>query len=129
MPRPSVILRMVGFAVAAALAMAGFQPVVSAAAGAVPMRWAVELSAPAVITAVLVFLAARIFNQNDAVQPAWYSAWLLLPGSFLLAGAAAMCIFGAFVELSLIPGAMWALLVSGGGLWIGGMALVRSQSH
>ena len=129
MPRPSVILRMVGFAVAVALAMAGVQPVVAAAAGAVQMRWAVELSAPAVITAVLVFLAARIFNRNDAVQPPWYSAWLLLPGSFLLAGAAAMCIFGAFVELSLIPAAMWALLVTGGGLWIGGMALVRSQSH
>lgn len=129
MPRPSVILRMVGFAVAAALAMAGIQPVVAAAAGAVRMQWAVELSAPAVVTAVLVFLAVRIFNRNDAVQPPWFSAWLLLPGSFLLAGAAAMCIFGAFVELSLIPGAMLALLVSGGGLWIGGMALVRSQSH
>ena len=129
MPRPSIILRMVGFAVAAALAIAGIQPVIAAASGAVPMRWAVELSAPAVITAVLVLLAARIFNQNDALQPPWYSAWLLLPGSFLLAGAAAMCIFGAFVELSLIPGAMWALLVSGSGLWIGGMALVRSQSH
>ena len=129
MPRPSVVLRMDGFAVAAALAMAGIQPVVAAAAGSVQMRWAVELTAPAMITAVLVFLAARIFNRNDAVQPPWYSAWLLLPGSFLLAGAAAMCIFGAFVELSLIPAAMWSLLVAGGGLWIGGMALVRSQSH
>lgn len=120
---------MVGFAVAAALAMAGVQPVVAAAAGAVQVRWAIELSVPAVITAVLVFVAARVFNRGDSLQPPWYSAWLLLPGSFLLAGAAAMCIFGALVEVSLIPVAMWALLVSGGGLWIGGMALVRSQSH
>lgn len=120
---------MVGFAVAAALAMAGIQPVVAATAGAVRMHWAVELSVPAVITAVLVFFVARLFNRGDALQPPWYSAWLLLPGSFLLAGAAAMCIFGAFVQLSLIPVTMWALLVSGGGLWIGGMALVRSQSH
>lgn len=120
---------MVGFAVAAALAMAGVQPVVAAAAGSVHLAWAVELSVPAVVTAVLVFAAARVFNRGDALQPPWYSAWLLLPGSFLLAGAAAMCIFGAFVQVSLIPVAMWGLLVSGAGLWVGGMALVRSQSH
>ena len=33
-PHPSVILRMVGFAVAAGLAMAGVQPLVAATAGA-----------------------------------------------------------------------------------------------
>lgn len=129
MPRPSIILRMVGFAVAAALALAGVQPIVAAAAGSVQLRWAVELSVPALVTAALVFAAARIFNRGDALQPPWYSAWLLLPGSFLLAGAAAMCIFGAFVQLSLIPVTTWTLLVSGAGLWIGGMALVRIQSH
>lgn len=129
MPRPSIILRMLGFAVAAALALAGVQPMVAAAAGSVPLSWAMDLSVPALVTATLVFAAARIFNRGDALQPPWYSAWLLLPGSFLLAGAATMCIFGALVQLSLIPAAMWALLVSGAGLWIGGMALVRSQSH
>lgn len=129
MPRPSVILRLVGFAVAAGLAMAGVQPVLASAAGSVRLAWALGLSGPALITAALVFGAALIINRGDALQPPWYSAWLLLPGSFLLAGAAAMCIFGAFVEVSLIPLAMWVLLISGGSLWIAAMALVRSQSH
>ena len=129
MPRPSIILRLVGFAVAAGLAMAGVQPVLGAAAGSVQMQWAFALTAPAVITAGLVFAAVRIFNRSDAVQPPWFSAWLLLPGSFLLAGAAAMCIFGALVQLPLIPWTMWALLLSGGASWVGGMALVRSYSR
>ena len=129
MPHPSVILRLVGFAVAAGLAMAGVQPLVAATAGTIDLRWALGLTAPAVITAGLVFGAGRLFDSGDRVQPPWYSAWLLLPGSFLLAGAAAMCIFGAFVELFLIPWAMWALLISGGVLWSGAMVLVRSNSR
>jgi hypothetical protein len=128
-PHPSVILRMVGFAVAAGLAMAGVQPMVAATAGAVDMRWAVGLTGPAVLTAGLVFGVARMSDRGDGVQPPWYSAWLLLPGSFLLAGAAAMCIFGALVEFSLIPWTMWVLLISGGLLWMAAMALVRSHSH
>lgn len=118
-----------GFAVAAGLAMAGVQPVVGASAGSVRMEWAVGLTTPSVITAALVFIAVRLINRGDTLQPPWYSAWVLLPGAFLLAGAAAMCIFGAFVEVSLIPGAMWTLLISGGSLWIFAMVLVRSRSH
>ena len=129
MPRPSIILRLVGFAVAAGLAMAGVQPVIAAGAGSVRLGWALRLTVPALITATLVFGAATIINRGDAVQPPWYSAWLLLPGSFLLAGAAAMCIFGAFVQVPLITPAMWLLLISGATLWIAAMALVRSQSH
>ncbi len=129
MPHPSVILRLVGFAVAAGLAMAGVQPLVAATAGTIDVRWALGLTAPAVIAAGLVFGAARLFDTGDRVQLPWYSAWLLLPGSFLLAGAAAMCIFGAFVELSVIPWTMWALLISGGVLWSGAMVLVRSNSR
>ena len=129
MPRASVILRLVGFAVAAGLAIAGVQPLVAATAGTIDVRWALGLTAPAVITAGLVFGAGRLLDRGDRLQPPWYSAWLLLPGSFLLAGAAAMCIFGAFVELSLIPLTMWALLVSGGVLWSGAMVLLRSNSH
>ena len=129
MPHPSVILRLVAFAVAASLALAGVQPVVAATTGSIDMRWAVELTAPAVITAGLVFGAGRLFDRGDVVQPPWYSAWLLLPGSFLLAGAAAMCIFGAFVQLSLIPWTLWMLLISGGVLWAAAMVLVRSHSH
>jgi hypothetical protein len=128
-PRPSIILRLVGFAVAAGLAMAGVQPVIAAAAGSVRPAWAFGLTGPALITAALVFSAARIINRGDALQPPWYSAWLLLPGSFLLAGAAAMCIFGALVEVPLIPPMMWVLLISGGSLWIAAMVLVRSRSH
>lgn len=123
------MLRLVGFAVAAGLAMAGVQPVVSALTGAVGMRWAVGLTVPAVLTAALVFGALWLLNRGDAVQPPWYSAWLLLPGSFLLAGAAAMCIFGALVEFRLIPWTMWVLLVSGGLLWTAALVLVRSHSH
>jgi hypothetical protein len=128
-PRASVILRMVGFAVAAALAMAGVQPTVAAAAGVVAMPWALALTAPALVVAALIFGVVRLSDRGDGVQPPWYSAWLLLPGSFLLAGAAAMCIFGALVQLSLIPWAMWTLLVSGSLLWMAALMLVRSHSH
>jgi hypothetical protein len=120
---------MVTFAVVAGLAMAGVQPVVAAAEGSVRLGWAVGLTAPAVITALLVFGATRFFNRGDTIQPPWYSAWLLMPGSFLLAGAAAMCIFGALVEVAVIPWAMWALLITGGLSLTAGVAVVRSQSR
>ena len=128
-PHPSALLRLVAFAVAAGLALAGVQPVVSAMTGEVAMSWAFSLTAPAVLTAAVVFGAGRILNRDDMVQPPWYSAWLLLPGSFLLAGAAAMCIFGALVEFTLIPSTMWVLLVTGGLLWMAAMVLVRSHSR
>ena len=129
MPHPSAILRLLGFSVAAGLAAAGIQPVVAAVAGSVDLRWAFGLTAPAVLTAGLVFGAGRMFDRGDVVQPPWYSAWLLLPGSFLLAGAAAMCIFGALVQFALIPWTMWMLLITGGLLWTAAMVLVRSHSH
>jgi hypothetical protein len=129
MPHPSAILRLLGFAVAAGLAMAGVQPLVAASTGSIEMRWAFGLTLPAVLTAGLVFGAARMLGRGDILQPPWYSAWLLLPGSFLLAGAAAMCIFGALVQFSLIPWTMWVLLITGGLLWMAAMVLVRSHSH
>jgi hypothetical protein len=129
MPHPSGILRLLGFAVAAGLAMAGVQPVVAATTGSIEMRWAFGLTLPAVLTAGLVFGVARMLGRGDSLQPPWYSAWLLLPGSFLLAGAAAMCIFGALVQFSLIPWTMWVLLITGGLLWMAAMVLVRSHSH
>ena len=122
-------MRLVGFAVAAGLAMAGIQPLVAATTGEVELRWAVGLTAPAVVMAVLLLGAGRISDRGDKVQPPWYSAWLLLPGSFLLAGAAAMCIFGALVQFALIPLTMWVLLLSGGLLWMTALVLVRSHSH
>jgi len=128
-PHPSAILRLLGFAVAAGLAMAGVQPLVAASTGSIEMRWAFGLTLPAVLTAGLIFGVARMMDRGDIVQPPWYSAWLLLPGAFLLAGAAAMCIFGALVEFSLIPWTMWVLLITGGLLWMAAMVLVRSHSH
>ncbi len=129
MPRASVILRMVSFTVPAVLATAGVQPLVAAVAGSVPLGWAIGLSAPAVTGAAVLFGAGRISDRGDAVQPPWYSAWLLLPGAFLLAGAAAMCLFGALVELAPIHWTMLVLLIGGGLLWLAAMVLVRSYSH
>lgn len=123
------MLRLVAFAVAAGLAMAGVQPVVAAATGELDMRWALLLTGPAVVTAMLVFTAARVMNRGDVLQPPWYSAWLLLPGAFLLAGAAAMCIFGALVQFVIIPWTAWTLLAAGAVLWTGAMVLVRSHSR
>jgi len=129
MPRAAVILRLVAFAVAAGLAMAGVQPLVAALAGSVGVGWALRLTAPAVGTAALVFVAARLLVRGDEMQPPWYSAWLLLPGAFLLAGAAAMCIFGALIQLQVITWAMWALLGSGALTWSAGMAAVRAGAR
>jgi hypothetical protein len=128
-PPASAILRLLAFAVPSALAAAGVQPLLGAAAGIVRLSWAVGLTAPAVITACLVFGAGRLFDRGDSVQPPWYSAWILFPGAFLLAGAAAMCIFGALVEFSLITWTMWMLLITGSLLWAGAMVRVRTASR
>jgi hypothetical protein len=77
----------------------------------------------------LVFGAGKLFDRGDAVQPPWYSAWILFPGAFLLAGAATMCIVGALVELSLITLTMWVLLIAGSVLWAAAMVLVRTASR
>ena len=129
MPPASAILRLLAFAVPSALAAAGVQPLLGAATGTVPLTWAIRLTAPAVVVAGLVFGAGRLFDRGDAVQPPWYSAWVLFPGAFLLAGAAAMCIFGALIEVSLIPPAMWTFLIAGSVLWAGAIVLVRSASR
>lgn len=129
MPKASTLLRLIAFAVPAALAMAGVQPLLGAAAGAVGGGWAINLAVPAVGAAALVFGAGRLLDRGDLVQPPWYSAWLLLPGSFLLAGASAMCIFGALVEFPGIALTMWALLAVGAVSWTGAMVLVRRAMH
>jgi len=128
-PPASAILRLLAFAVPSALAAAGIQPLLSAATGTVKLGWALGLTVPAVIAASLVFGAGRLLDRGDLVQPPWYSAWILFPGAFLLAGAAAMCIFGALVELSLITWVLWALLFVGSLSWAGAMVVVRSASR
>jgi hypothetical protein len=128
-PRASRLLRLLAFTVPAALALAGVQPLLGAAAGAVGTNWAIGLAAPAVGAAALIFGAGRLLDRGDIVQPPWYSAWLLLPGSFLLAGAAAMCMFGALVEFPAITSTLWTLLAAGSLSWATAMALVRRASH
>jgi hypothetical protein len=129
MPPASAMLRLLAFAVPSALAAAGVQPLLGAATGAVQPEWAIGLAVPAVAVSALVFAAGRLFDRGDAVQPPWYSAWILFPGAFLLAGAATMCIVGALVELSLITWTMWVLLIAGSLLWAAAMVLVRSASR
>ena len=123
------MLRLLAFAVPAALAAAGVQPLLGAATGTVQSGWAVSLAVPAIAIAALVFGAGKLFDRGDAVQPPWYSAWILFPGAFLLAGAATMCIVGALVELWLITWTMWVLLIAGSLLWAAAMVLVRTASR
>jgi hypothetical protein len=128
-PHASRLLRLLGFAVPAALTLAGVQPILGAATGSVGPAWAALLTAPAIAAAAILFFAARRFDRGDVVQPPWYSAWLLLPGAFLLAGAASMCIFGALVDFPVIAPTMWALVTVGTAAWAGAMGLVRRASR
>ena len=129
MPPASRLLRLLAFAVPAALTLAGVQPILGAATGSIAPAWAAELAAPAIVAAALLFIAARRLDRGDHVQPPWYSAWLLLPGAFLLAGAASMCIFGALVDFPVIAPAMWALVGMGAVAWGGAIALVGRASR
>ena len=128
-PAPSVLLRLLGFMVPCVLALAGVQPLIGAAAGAVGSGWAIRMSVPALVGAAMLVIGGRLLDRGDGVQPPWYSAWVLLPGAFVLAGAAAMCIFGALVQLELIDTAMWLLLVAGVALWSGALLFLRRASH
>ena len=127
-PEPSRILRLLAFAVPAALAVAAMQPVLGAASGAVRPDWALQLAAPSLLAAGLIMIAGRWGDTGDQRQPPWFSAWALLPGAFLLAGAAAMCIFGSLVEFDRIRIACWALLASGFPVWQAALLLVRRAS-
>ncbi len=129
MPRATTLLRLIAFTVPAFLFLAGVQPLLAAATGQVGKLWAAELAAPAIGAAVALFVTARLLDRGDTIAPPWYSAWVLLPGAFVLSGAAAMCLMGALVEFAGITPAMWFLLVSGTFLWSGGMVWVRRASR
>jgi hypothetical protein len=129
MPPASNLLRLIAFAVPAGLLLAGVQPVMGAATGSVGPAWAAQLAVPAISAAALLYLAARRYDRGDVVQPPWYAAWLLLPGAFLLAGAAAMCIFGALVDFPIIAPTMWALVGVGTVTWAGAIAVVGRASR
>jgi hypothetical protein len=129
MPRATTLLRLIAFTVPAFLLLAGVQPLLAAATGQVGKFWAVQLAVPAIGAAVALFVTARLLDRGDAVAPPWYSAWVLLPGAFVLTGAAAMCLMGALVQFAVITAAMWFLLLAGTFLWSAGMVLVRQASR
>jgi hypothetical protein len=129
MPPASRILRLLAFAVPAALTLAGVQPILGAATGSVTPGWALQLAGPAIAAALVLYVAARRFDRGDVVQPPWYAAWLLFPGAFLLAGAASMCIFGALVEFPIIAPTMWALVAVGTVTWASAIAAVGRASR
>ena len=129
MPRATTLLRLIGFTVPAVLLLAGVQPLVAAATGQVTPSWGMDLAGPAIGGALVLLVAARMLDRGDSVAPPWYTAWVLLPGAFVLCGAAAMCLIGALVQFAGIVPAMWFLLAVGALLWSGGMLVVRQTSR
>lgn len=127
MPPASRTLRLLAFAVPAALAASAVQPLLASAAGVVRVDWALRLALPALGVAAVIVLADRLSDRRLG-EPPWYAAWALLPGSFLLAGAASMCLFGSFIELPAARLACWGLLGSGAVSWAAGLLLVRRES-
>jgi hypothetical protein len=128
-PRATNLLRLIVFTVPAVLLLAGVQPLLAAATGQVSAAWAMNLAVPAIVGALVFFITARVLDRGDGVAPPWYSAWLLMPGAFVLCGAAAMCLIGALVQFAGITSAMWFLLAVGALLWSGGMLVVRQTSR
>ena len=114
----------------AALGVSAIQPFLGWLAGQVGATWAFSLGGPGLLVVGLLMLAGRLSdNRVDERPPPWYSAWLLMPGSFLLAGAATMCIFGAFVEFDPIPATCWTLLGAGFILFAGALVWVRRAAR
>ena len=126
MPPASATLRLLAFAVPAALAMSAVQPLVAVAAGGVHLAWATGLSVPALAVAAAVIVEDRLTDRG--AEPPWFAAWALLPGAFLLAGAASMCLVGALVELPTAERVCWGLLIGGGVAWSVGLLAVRRAS-
>ena len=124
----SALLRLLAFTVPVALAVSALQPLLGTAAGQVPARWSAALSGPCFGAATLLLLTGRATDVGS-LRPPWYSAWILLPGAFLLAGAASMCLVGALVQVRGLPQACWLLLAAGGMAWGAGMVWVRRASR
>ena len=129
MPPGSTSLRLLAFAVPAALAVSAVQPLIATLTGQVSLNWALELAAPGLLCAGLLMALARFTDREGDFAPPWYSAWALLPGSFVLAGAASMCIFAAFIELPQIRLAEWIFLAGGAVFWSGALAWVRRAAR
>jgi hypothetical protein len=129
LPPGSTSLRLLAFAVPAALGVSAIQPLIAALAGQVSLNWALELAAPGLLTAGLLMVAARLTDRTGDFAPPWFSAWALLPGSFILAGAASMCLFAAFVELGQIRMLAWVFLLAGAVTWAAALAWVRRAAR
>jgi hypothetical protein len=129
LPPASNSLRLLAFAVPAALGVSAIQPVVAALTGQVSLNWAMQLAAPSMLTAGLLMVAARVTDRAGDAAPPSYSALALLPGSFILAGAASMCLFAAFIELPQIPVVAWTLLVAGAVTWTAALAWLRRAAR
>lgn len=125
LPPASRLLRLLAFAVPALLAVSAVQPPLAALAGGTSGGWALGLALPCAAAAGGLLLAARLTDPGDVRQPPWYSAWALAPGAFVLAGAAAMCLYGALVASPAIRAGCWLLLGAGSTLWTGGLWWVR----
>lgn len=130
LPPASQTLRLLAFTVPAALGVSAIQPLLGWASGQVGGQWALSLGGPSLFVVGLLMATGRISdNRVDEKPPPWYSAWLLMPGSFLLAGAATMCIFGAFVQFDPIPATCWALLGTGYLTFAGALVWVRRAAR
>ncbi len=128
MPPAAVSLRLLAFAVSAGLAAAAIQPLLAALVGGVPAAWAISVTGPSLLGVGVIFLADRLSDRGAHVPP-WYSAWLLLPGAFLLAGAAAMCLVAAIVPIPAVRLAGWEMLGTGAVLWTAALLWVRGPAQ
>lgn len=128
LPPAARSLRLLAFMVPAILVICGIQPVLAALTGGIVANWAAELSGPTLLAAAVAMASARYTDRGEIVPPPW-SAYALLPGSFLLAGAAAMNIFGSLVQLPSIATTCWVLLGVGTAIWVGALALVRRAAR
>jgi hypothetical protein len=112
-----------------ALGVSAVQPLLAALTGEVTMDWALQLAGPGLLGAGAMMAIGRMTDRPGDFTPPWYSAWALLPGAFLLAGAASMCIFGAFVQLGQARVLEWALLVAGTPVWAAALTWVRRAAR
>jgi hypothetical protein len=127
MPPASATLRLLAFAVPAGLALSAVQPLIAAIGGGVNAGWALTVSVPALLVALVVILTDRLSDREGA--PPWYSAWALMPGAFLVAGAASMCLIAALIEWPSVRAVEWALLALGGLTWTPALIWIRLRSR
>lgn len=127
MPPASATLRLLAFAVPAGLALSAIQPLIAALAGGVHANWALSVSGPALLVTLAVILVDR-FSDREGVPP-WYSAWALMPGAFLVAGAASMCLIAALIEWPSVRAVEWVLLALGSLTWTPALIWIRLRSR